>query len=500
MIFRLLIVDDEAATRKGLSCFFDWESIDCTVAATACDGAEAIEIIKTTPVDIVITDIKMPVIDGLELARYIYENRPQIAVILLTGYAEFEYARTAIRYNVSSFLLKPTPKEEIVNAVKEAQQKIIVSKRHDSIAKSELAFLKDQFLQELTYGGAGPDTDKRLAEFQIALDRYYIAAFRLDSPPAELNQLKELIIRQKSNSFCFRYNNLILSVYFYEDLAPVLENCQEIIRIPEHLYSMKVFVGVSGLHHGPAEFSTATFEAIHTLSLTFYSPSSIAVFDQAGDRSDNILSAEDTLSLYELENDIRQRDFQSALLVANALFLKLKSNFVNENDAKNICSHIYYLTFRVLAKSGRALPPEDFLTSIGRAADIFQLEDIIKRLLAFTREELTSSEREYSQYVQEAITYIREHPAENLTLDDIARHTHMNSSYLSRIFKKECGCSVTEYITTIRMEKAKELLETTNLLTYEIAEKIGINEPSYFSMLFKKFAGLTPTEYRSRFR
>ncbi len=500
MIFHLLIVDDEAATRRGLSCFFDWGSIDCTVAATACDGAEAIELIKSTPVDIVITDVKMPVTDGLELARYIYENHPQIAVIILTGYAEFEYARTAIRYNVSSFLLKPTPKDEIVAAVKEAQQRIIVSKRQSSIAKSELAFLKDQFLQELTYGSVSEDIDKRLAEFHIPLDYYYIAAFRLDGAPAELDHLKELIIQQKSNSFCFRYNNLILSVYFYEDLAPVLENCREIVRIPEQLYSMKVFVGVSGLHHGAAEFSTATFEAIHTLSLTFYSPSSIAVFDPAAGEAENILSAEDTMSLYELENAIRQRDFQAASAVAGALFLKLKSNFVNESDAKSICSHIYYLTFRALAKSGRTLPPEEYLARIGRAADIFQLEDIVKALLAFAREELTSSDREYSRYVQEAITYIREHPADELTLDDIAQHTHMNSSYLSRIFKKECGCSVTEYITTIRMEKAKELLETTNLLTYEIAERIGINEPSYFSMLFKKHAGLTPTEYRSRFR
>lgn len=500
MIFHLLIVDDEAATRRGLSGFFDWESIDCTVAATACDGAEAIEILKTTPVDIVITDIKMPVVDGLELAKYIYENRPQIAVILLTGYAEFEYARSAIRYNVSSFLLKPTPKEEIVAAVKEAQQRIIVSKRQDSIAKSELAFLKDQFLQELTYGNLSADTDRKLSEFHISLDHYYIAAFRLDSAPSELNQLKAFIIRQKSNSFCFRYNNLILSVYFSEDLMPVMENCREIVRIPERLYSMKVFAGISGLHHGAAEFSTATFEAIHTLSLTFYSPSSIAAFDPTADKAENVLSAEDTMSLYELENAIRQRDFQAASTVVGTLFLKLKSSFVNENDAKSVCFQIYYLSFRVLAKSERTLPSEDFLTRISRAADIFQLEDIIKKLLAFAREELTSSDREYSRYVQEAITYIREHHADDLTLDDIARYTHMNSSYLSRIFKKECGCSVTEYITAIRMEKAKELLETTNLLTYEIAKRIGINEPSYFSLLFKKHTGLTPTEYRSRFR
>lgn len=500
MIFHLLIVDDEAATRKGLSCFIDWESIDCTVTATACDGADAIRKIESSPVDIVITDIKMPEIDGLGLARYIYENHPQIAVILLTGYAEFEYARTAIRYNVSSFLLKPTPKNEIIDAVKQAQQKIIISKRQDSIAKNELAFLKDQFLQDLTCGYAGEDTQKRLEQFKISLDNYYIAAFRLDESPAEIHQLKELIIHQKTNSYCFRYNNLILSVYFENDPAPVIENCQEIIRIPGQLYSMKVSVGISRLHHGAEEFSAAAYEAIHTLSLAFYSASSVSVFDRQNDQPEYILSAEDTLSLYELENAIRRRDFSSAASITNALFLKLKSNLVNEADAKNICSHIYFLTFRVLAKYGLTLPREDFLTMISRSGDIFQLEDIVGQLLAFTKKELTASRRKYSQSVQDAITYIQEHLAENLTLEEIARFAHMNSSYLSRIFKKECGCSLTEHITAARMEKAKEFLADTNLLTYEIAERIGINDSSYFSLLFRKYSGLTPTEYRNRFR
>lgn len=499
MIFHLLIVDDEATMRKGLSSFINWESIDCIVSAAACDGADAIEKIENAPIDIVITDIKMPEVDGLGLAKYIYENHPEIAVILLTGYAEFEYARTAIRYNVTHFLLKPTSKDEIITAVKEAQQKIIISKRQDSIAKSELAFLKDQFLQDLTCSGVTPDTAAGLERFDISLDCYYIAAFQLNENPAEIKQLKELIIRQKSNSYCFRCNNLILSIYYYDQLESVIENCNEIIRIPGHLYSMKISAGISQLHHGPEEFSTATFEAIHTLSLTFYSTSSIAVFDRQNIQSEYILSAEDTLSLYSLETAILQRDFASASSVTGALFMKLKSNFVNASDVKNICSHIYYLVFRVLAKYQLIPPSEEFLVRISRSSDIFQLEDIIEQLLSLAKKTLTASEKKYSQYVQEAILYIREHLSENLVLEDIAHYAHINSSYLSRTFKKECGYSITEYITAMRIERAKDLLANSSLLTYEIAEQIGINDSSYFSLLFKKHTGLTPTEYKNQF-
>lgn len=499
MTFHLLIVDDEATMRKGLSSFINWENIDCIVSATACDGADAIEKIKEHPIDIVITDIKMPEIDGLGLAKYIYENHPEIAVILLTGYAEFEYARTAIRYNVTRFLLKPTSKDEIISAVKEAQQKIIVSKKQDTIAQNELAFLKDQFLQELTYGSFTPETENNLKKYDIHLENYYIAAFQLSGSPSELHQLKNLIIKQKSNSYCFRYDNLILSVYYQDIIAPVIDNCNEIAGILENLYSIPLSIGISQKHRGAREFSTATFEAIHTLSLNFYSTSCIAVFDGQNIQAEYVLSAETTLCLYELETAILKRDFSAASSIISSLFMKLQSNFVSAADTKNICSHIYYLAFRVMAKYKLLLPSEEFLPEIRHASDIFQLEAIVARLLDFIQKTLSSSERKYSQYIQDAINYIQNHLSENITLKSIALYAHVNDSYLSRTFKKECGYSITEYITTLRIEKAKELLTNSNVLTYEVSEQIGISDPSYFSLLFKKHTGLTPKEYRNQF-
>lgn len=499
MTFHLLIVDDEATMRKGLSSFINWENIDCIVSDTACDGADAIEKIKEKPIDIVITDIKMPETDGLALSKYIYENHPQIAVIILTGYAEFEYARTAIRYNVTQFLLKPTSKDEIISAVKEAQQKIIVSKQQDTIAKNELAFLKDQFLQELTYGSFHPDTAANLIKYNVHLENYFIAAFQPSGSPAQIHQLKDLIIQQKSNSYCFRYDNLILSIYYYKEITPVIENCNEITGILKSLYSMQLSIGISQQHHGAGEFSTAAFEAIHTLSLNFYSASCIAVFDGQNIQAEYVLSAEAALSLYELETAILKRDFSLASSIVSSLFMNLQSNFVNAADAKNICSHIYYLAFRVMAKYQLLLPSEDFLIKIRNASDIFQLEDMAEQLLSFVQKTLLSSERKYSKYIQDAISYIQEHLSENITLKTIADYAHVNDSYLSRTFKKECGYSITEYITTLRIEKAKELLSNSDILTYEVSEQVGIADPSYFSLLFKKHTGLSPKEYRNQF-
>ena len=150
MIFNLLIVDDEAPIRKGLSEYIKWEDYDCKVVATANNGEDAITKINENDINIVLTDVKMPLLDGIGLAKYIHENRPDIAVIILSGYSEFEYARSAIQYHVSQYLLKPASKDQVIAAVKEVCEKIVTSKSNTRIKESELAFLKDQLFQQLT--------------------------------------------------------------------------------------------------------------------------------------------------------------------------------------------------------------------------------------------------------------------------------------------------------------------------------------------------------------
>lgn len=258
MIFTLLVVDDEAVIRKGISSFINWDSLDCQVAGTASNGLEAIEFIKEHPTDIIITDIKMPVMDGLAVARYAYENYPETKVILLTGYADFEYAKTAIKYNVSAFILKPTNKKDLIEAIQSAQKQIVTSRKHSSIAKEEIAFLKDQLLLEMTCSPYTAAFGKRLAELKINLSHYYIAAFQLVPLENDLASFKKIIINEKKRAYCYRYNNLIITVYFADGFSShvpdaVLDNCREISVITQMLDSRQVSVGISQYHKGAGE-------------------------------------------------------------------------------------------------------------------------------------------------------------------------------------------------------------------------------------------------------
>ena len=285
MIFHLLIVDDESIFRKGLSEYINWETYDCVVSATAKNGTEAIEIIESTPIDIVITDVRMPSLDGIGLAKYIYENHPEISVIILSGYSEFEYERSAIQYNAA--------KTDVINAVQNVAKKLIESK--SSISKSEQAFLKDQFFQELTDHVVPDDSLNKLSDFDINLNNYYVAAFQLPDDMSMVGTLKDIIIDNKLNSYCFRYNNLIINVYFdyeNEDTSAIIDNCNTIVSSFKKFTSLNVNAGISGYHHSARDFSTAVSEAILALSLNFYSSAHVVEF------SSDYVAGKETFSAY----------------------------------------------------------------------------------------------------------------------------------------------------------------------------------------------------------
>lgn len=503
MTFRLLVVDDEAIMRKGIANFIDWDSLDCKVAGTADNGAHAIEFIKENPVDIVITDIKMPVADGLAVAKYICEHKPEIKVILLTGYADFEYAKTAIKYNVSAFILKPTNKKELMEAIQDAQKQIITSKKHSSIAKEELAFLKDQLLLEMTGSAWLPSFSERLESLGITLSHYYVAAFQFVPLGNDTDSLKNIIIGGKENACCYRYNNLMIAVYFLDGPSECIpeaipDHCREIGVIAKTLDSRQVSVGISQYHSGAADFSHGVSEAIYALTLNFYCEKNIALFSDMPEYEDYELTAENSLDLFHFEDHLRNWMFEDAEAKLHKIFNKFKTNFVNSLDAKNICAQIYYICCRVLMKRGKDAPSGEYLAKIRDSADIFSLELTLQELLCYTKQHLTGAVNTQNKIVENAVRFIHEHLSDPLSLEMIAENLHVSSSHLSRTFKKSCRESLIEYVNHARVEKAKEYLLKPDILAYEVADLVGYRDATYFSSIFKKYTGLSPTEYRQK--
>ena len=514
MIFKLLIVDDESTMRKGIAEFMNWNSIDCEVSGTASDGLEAIAFLKNHEVDIVITDIKMPEADGLAVAKYVYENCPEKKVIILTGYADFEYAKTAIRYNVSAFILKPTNKKELFEAVQAAQNQLATSRHHDKIAREEHAFLKEQFLQEMTDQPYQPGFEEKLKEFGISLHQYYVAAFRMIPYHDDITSLKKIIIDEKKNAYCYRYNNLIITVYFFHDLEKILQNFSEIEAITRTLDSRDISAGISRFHNTPTAFRQAVSEAIQALTLNFYAENNISLFSEEK-AEDCDLTAENSLELFRFEDLLLNRQFQEAETLLMNLFARFKHNFVNAQDVKNICAQIFYICSRIMIKnqikpdggicftnqdrpnSEATVPSGDYLNTILSASDIFALQQVVTEMFHALKLSLCDTAATQGQLTKKAMEYIAENIADDLSLEQIADHLHISASHLSRTFKKNADISLTDYINQIRIGKAKELLRTTDIYIYAISEMVGYRDATYFSSIFKKLTGVSPSEYRN---
>lgn len=533
MTFKLLIVDDESTMRKGIAEFMNWNSIDCEVAGTASDGLEAIAFLKEHDADIIITDIKMPEADGLDVAKFVFENCPEKKVILLTGYADFEYAKTAIQYNVSAFILKPTNKKELFEAVQAAQNQLVTSKDTDSIAREKTAFLKEQFLLEMTDHPYQPQFEEKLHKYGLSLQGYYIAAFRLIPYHEDIRSLKKIIIDEKKNAYCYRYNNLIITIYFYSDQEIILKNCCEIEAITRMLDSREISVGISRFHDTPISFRQAVTEAIRALTLNFYAENNVSFFSEELNE-DCDLTAENSLDLFQFENLLLDWQFRDAETLLKNLFAKFKRNFVNAQDVKTICAQLYYICSRITIKKSSARPldtenaahspamvntsamsydhknrvrsgdlmesaylPAEYLNTIRLANDIFTLEQAVTEMFHTLKFSLQDAAGIQGQLTEKAMKYIEENIAADLSLEHIADALHISASHLSRTFKKAAGISLTDYINQFRINKAKELLRSTDIYIYAISEMVGYHDATYFSSMFKKLVGVSPSEYRN---
>ena len=465
MTFKLLIVDDESTMRKGIAEFMNWSAIDCEVAGTADDGLEAIEFLKEQEADIIITDIRMPEADGLAVARYVFENCPEKKVILLTGYADFEYAKTAIQYNVSAFILKPTSKKELFEAVQAAQKQLATSKRRSKIAEEEDAFLKEQFLQVLTDHAYRPQFGEKLRDYHLCLDGYYVAAFRLIPYHDDISFLKKIIIDEKENAYCYRYNNLIITVYSHNDFDKIFADCSEIEAIIRTLDSREISVGISCFHTEPAAFRQAVSEAIRALPLNFYAENNVSIFSM--EKMENCsLTAENSLDLFQFENLLLDWQFPEAEILLRNIFAKFKHNFVDAQEAKSICAQIYYICARITIKKELSPLSPDHLTAIRHAGDIFALEQSVTELFAAMRSCLSDTATTQKQFTGKVMQYIEENLSADLSLEQIADHLHISASHLSRTFKKSAGVSLTDHINQVRIDRAKDLLRSTDIYIY----------------------------------
>ncbi|BFT70674.1 response regulator [Paenibacillus sp. P36] len=518
-MYKVMIVDDESVIRQGLQSFVDWKSLDCELAATASNGTEAKEYLQSIQIDIVITDIKMPGMDGIELAKYIYEYYPHTKVILLTAYADFAYAQSAIKYNVVDFLVKINPTEKIPEAVHKAKELIALQQKHLSEIRDK--FIKEVFDNMISH----PEVIvSKMKEHGIIIDHYIIAVFEMSDLAenhsettsseysnfvSQLRHFSNLAFKDSQHYTSIISKNQLVSIvsFAYANEAEYTQfipnKCREIMKMVDNFMNFAVHVGISQPHASSLELPEAFTEAkkaltnslFHDIPITSYSPSDTTPY--------GLRSVPTHTYIDEIMTYIQQENVAEASLKLSNLFDSYKENNVPIEHMKASGLLLCSMSFKLFTEPQWA--DVSFVNNESHTYAQIQhsksMRDLFHILNNFiqTSIHILSLQGNHSNYiVREVNKCIREHFNKQINLQFIAEYVHVNSSYLSRLYKRETGEALMDTLNKYRIDMAKRILKNSALKIFEVAQEVGIEDPAYFTHVFTKYAGVSPRAFKEK--
>ncbi len=534
-MYKVLIIDDESIIRKGIKNIINWKQLDCEVCADASDGIEGIELIRKYLPEIIITDIRMPGLDGLSMIKQVKSIVPNTKIIILTGYRDFDYVQEAIKCGAFDFLLKPSKIEELTAVLTRAVNEINDQKiRHMEIDQFKVLFeqsipiLREKLLYDVIYGLNTNENEitEKMKLFNFSIRNFVLVVMENDydeksnSSQYDKHLYQFGIVSSFEEIFAEKYE--VLSIMLNSsrvgfiiqkqdrvplDIEEVSEKCSYLQEVINNGFGFTVTIAVSSNGVTAIELPEKLKECLGSLEYKSYMGNNSII--QYSDLN-SFFRYEDysTLDKYQkqLLESIKSGNEDLVRVSTQNIARYVTTNKININYMKNF----YYTTLSSINNIRISVSAAELDKKHEEGKDIASLLRLIEK--SESAEELNSlledvairiaakvnsfNNRSIKLILRKAIDYIQEHYSEPVTLNEVAENIYVSTFYISRMFKKELGKSFVDYLNDVRIEKAKELLKDIKYKTYEVAEIVGISDPHYFSKLFKKYSGMTPSEYR----
>lgn len=519
-MYKVLIVDDEPIARIGLKETINWAQYGFEVAADADNATTAMELCRTLRPDVVITDICMEPISGLELIENLQKENLFPEIIVISGYSDFAYAQTAIKFGVSTYILKPVEDEDFTDALEKLKEKLD-KKRKTSRALAEYSSIqREAYLAELlTAGQEIQNIYARIYEdgFRFPEERRYMTAvMRILSPELEPVEFQRLVstlnktakihldIANCTAMSTTLKNGLVVLILFHSQKEATEQMVRKIVEDFTAKKGVSVKIGTSNIVEGISLLPQAFIEA----STALKNQPQLA---QSGFLSQKPMAGtENSISTFYREKTreiteaiiLRKQDRVSVLLEAFSVKIReIKPENINTvkdtvaNMAENLLSQ--YLKTPELVRSvfQRTVQPSKEVWGMDSADNILQwLSNFVDTLMSCCLVENYSA---YSPLVQSVISYITKNYAENYDIEDVARHFFVSSGHLMRRFKQETGKTLLEHLTEYRIFLATILLESKRYKIYEVGEMVGYPNTKYFRKIFQKITGRSPKDFVS---
>lgn len=524
---KIMITDDEIQIRKGLRMKVEWEEEGFHIVAEASNGQEALDILKRSEIDIVITDVRMPIMDGMEFVKRCHIEHSNVKVIVLSGYSDYEYVRSSMIEGVKDYLLKPVAPDELVDVLKRVRTEIEVEKKNQiesdrmsQLVHSQLEEMREQYLLHLV--------KEEWSELNMAIERLHqlrledftnkniqvqFLTVEIRGSDAYPNQLKELwlpfrmmcreISKRHEGTYTFYDTSYANMMHFIihsvdsEQFIPSTYLVKDVQRYVKEFMGLETVIGIGNVVTGLTEFKNGYISALLSWSQSqLGSHSQViegtvnkAMHNFSPDSEKKLINSIENVNYKAFKNNmdliLGEKNNQSIMtfsIVANrVLFLLGSLARKYDTDTVGINKAIWNCQQKIWE-----------LNSHNRVID--QLNHLANSIIRKVNESRCSSNG--SVIVENVRRYLDKHYANEISLTALSEQFHINSAYLSEMFKNHIGQNFSDYLINLRMNNAQALLKDRQLKIIDVAYLVGFSNSGYFSTVFKKYYGQTPVEFR----
>ncbi|MDO3408937.1 response regulator [Saccharibacillus sp. CPCC 101409] len=525
---KLVLVDDEKGIVEGLKKMIGRYLPDCRIVGTAYNGEDGFKLVQKKRPDIVITDIRMPQSDGLDMIKRLKEAGSQAKFILLSGYADFEYARTGIQLGVKFYINKPVEEEELRDSVNQVARDILTERSKlreiDDLKEEALSRMQENLLSDILDNGL--DDEAHLAEvlqsanIQTEGIRFVCALIEFGEIPGSskdfgfkpaLDEISEALKRYGAVYRIRRSMSQIAVVIAHEGTAGYADIVLAIRGLKKTLNAQAgrpVTIGIGTFREGAAGIGQSFEEARYALShKVVRGEGTVIPYPETAHAAEEIYSVPQE-PIGRLEAGLDNLNEAECVSAVREIFRNMqKQSGMSPRELQLQCLNILLLSVRKM--SFQQLQQNDILgrrilslEGISSFSTLESLEtwmiEVIGSILAFKTKHRIPRKKDIIAEVKE---YVLLHYGEAITLADLASRFFISPYYLSQLFKQKTGETYINFLGRVRVERAKELLEKTDLKVYEICAEVGYSDTQHFARLFEKLTGLKPSEYRrSRLR
>lgn len=532
MLYSCMLVDDEEDVISAIRQTIDWESLGFSVPREAHNGIEALEFAEESAPDVVLTDIKMPYMDGLTLSHRLKELYPSIKIIIFSGFDEFEYAKEAIRLEAEEYMLKPVDAGELSRVF----QKVHEALDQEFDEKQSIHRLKNYYLESLPIlqeslytsliEGTLPqqDLESTLLDYQISLPGKYFAVVILHNSlslsPEGINPLLiTMSIRKLAEErlqkhwrpcfFTYLGNTLFIAQMDKEsDSLKLTDDCEILCRMARHICKATVTAGigktVSNLMDLPLSYLGARDAVAYRVLYGRGKAIAISEIGLEGKEehkvNKEIIDEERLLDIYRSIRMSSEEELDKCidLYIENS---RLDSPSLQEYHffLMDLVTNMHKFLLANQVDTGLIFPKEEDVYQKVQQFSLAELSQWMKEIckkMQIIIQEMRSDKTK--SFVKKAVEHVHSHYMDkDLTVEALSQELHVSAAYFSTVFKRETGKSFINYLTDYRMEKALRLLMEEEEKTYIIAEAVGYSDPNYFSYAFKKKFGMSPSKYKS---